>query len=325
MKLTYRFLCAVNILYLTYLISIFFTKTPKETSLPVLTENVRPTTQVREIATGLDFTSIKKSKYYMNVPHRILPKHFCRQRSILLVMVHSQPANKLARASIRRSWGSSENRQKNNVSMFFLLGYTPNSHLQEYVAGESAQFGDIIQVNFTDCFRNATLKSLMMLKLANLHCKDSVQYLLKVEDDVLVNLRNIVEMLGRDHYAQLLIGRLLFRKTPVRDPGSVWYVPDNFYPGKVYPNYLESFAYLMSMEVARKLYEVALEQVMFHIEDVFITGILAKEAKISPQHSALFLGGGNKHLMSKCIKHYFVFTGMSASQMISQDFFLSRC
>lgn len=46
------------------------------------------------------------------------------------------------------------------------------------------------------------------------------------------------------------------------------------YPGRVYPNYLSGTAYVMTPDTVAKLYQAALKIPLFHLEDVYITGML---------------------------------------------------
>nr|XP_050050571.2 beta-1,3-galactosyltransferase 4-like [Dermacentor andersoni] len=66
--------------------------------------------------------------------------------------------------------------------------------LQERVANESARYGDIIQADFRDTYRNLTLKSVFLLKWAFMYCSRA-QFLLKTDDDVFVNVDNLVRFL----------------------------------------------------------------------------------------------------------------------------------
>lgn len=49
-------------------------------------------------------------------------------------------------------------------------------------------------------------------------------------------------------------------------------MPTYMYPYKIYPNYLSGVGYLMSSNVAMKLYEESFAVPIIHMEDVFITG-----------------------------------------------------
>lgn len=60
------------------------------------------------------------------------------------------------------------------------------------------------------------------------------------------------------------------------------YAPKYMYSEKIYPNYLSGTGYVMSLDVAFKLYRAALTTPLLHLEDVYITGLCAKHAKIRP-------------------------------------------
>lgn len=54
------------------------------------------------------------------------------------------------------------------------------------------------------------------------------------------------------------------------------------YSERIYPNYLSGTGYVMSLDVAFKLYHAALTTPLLHLEDVYITGLCAKYAKVRP-------------------------------------------
>lgn len=60
------------------------------------------------------------------------------------------------------------------------------------------------------------------------------------------------------------------------------------YSDPLYPNYLSGTGYLMSVDVADKLYKAALITPIFHLEDVYITGMCARNALIKPKNNPLF-------------------------------------
>lgn len=60
------------------------------------------------------------------------------------------------------------------------------------------------------------------------------------------------------------------------------------YSHRLYPNYLSGTGYVMSINVAHQLYQVALKTPLFHLEDVFITGICANKRGIRPKDDMRF-------------------------------------
>lgn len=59
-------------------------------------------------------------------------------------------------------------------------------------------------------------------------------------------------------------------------------MPKYMYSEKAYPNYLSGTAYVMSLDVAARIYKEALRTPILHLEDVYITGVCAKRAKLRP-------------------------------------------
>jgi len=68
---------------------------------------------------------------------------------------------------------------------------------------------------------------------------------------------------------------------------------------KQYPNYLSGSGYVMSRDVVESLYNAALVTPLLYLEDVFLTGLCARQARITPTHHAGFYYG--KRPMAPCI------------------------
>lgn len=66
------------------------------------------------------------------------------------------------------------------------------------------------------------------------------------------------------------------------------YSPNYMYNGEFYPNHLSGTAYLMSEPAARKLYEACLSTPIFHLEDVYVTGIVASKIELRRTNHPLF-------------------------------------
>jgi beta-1,3-galactosyltransferase 1 len=54
------------------------------------------------------------------------------------------------------------------------------------------------------------------------------------------------------------------------------------YLDRTYPSYLSGTGYVMSSDVALRLYKAALSTPILHLEDVYITGLCAKRAGLKP-------------------------------------------
>lgn len=64
----------------------------------------------------------------------------------------------------------------------------------------------------------------MMLKLVSQYCLNATKYLMKIDDDMFLNTKSLVEMLeNRPSNTDLLVGKLICGAKPIRDTNSKWY------------------------------------------------------------------------------------------------------
>ncbi|XP_052902642.1 uncharacterized protein LOC128310129 isoform X1 [Anopheles moucheti] len=195
--------------------------------------------------------------------------------------------------------------------------------LQLRIVNESEVYGDIIQESFIDSYNNLTLKTIMMLKWVTNNCDGKVKFIMKCDDDTFVNVPNLLHVLlggtvplykaaisfydtntvavksPKNRLIEgkyLLTGFLFCDAKPIGDTTSKWYSPTYMYDKEVYPNYLSGTAYLMNFETAKLLYRASLSTPIFHLEDVYLTGIVADRVKIRRRHHPLFFYSYTKDL-----------------------------
>jgi len=163
----------------------------------------------------------------------------------------------------------------------FLVGQQVNNTHQELLKNEHEEYGDIIQESFIDTYANLTVKSLMLLKWFSQNC-DNTKYVMKTDDDMYINLVKLYDIVQSNKKPNLLLGSLICNAIPIKDPYNKWYVPTYMFSEKKYPNYLSGTAYLMDKSAAGKLYNASLDTPMFHLEDIYVTGILSSKVHIRP-------------------------------------------
>ena len=61
---------------------------------------------------------------------------------------------------------------------------------------------------------------------------------------------------------------------PARDKNSKWYMPEENFPGKVWPIYCRGGMYTTSSDMVKKLYEVSRRTPRLYLDDVWITGFM---------------------------------------------------
>ncbi len=142
---------------------------------------------------GPIFNDVTNFKY----PIEIYP---CRKTGGLFVAVVSAPDYFDKRQVIRQTWLRHmfmlSDVGKINLNGFgFFLGLTRNKDTQKRIEEESAKYNDIIQIDMMDDYYNLTLKDVGLTNWLYNHCSQ-VDFVLKVDDDVYVNVHNLLTVLG---------------------------------------------------------------------------------------------------------------------------------
>ncbi|KAA0200473.1 hypothetical protein HAZT_HAZT006448 [Hyalella azteca] len=176
------------------------------------------------------------------------------------------------------------------TKLLFVLGREENGGFPVSAAlmNEQKAHGDLVVENFIDTYFNLTLKSLFLIKYVKMNCPN-VKYVAKVDDDVFLHVPNLHRTLTtKDTTEKLIMGFIICNSQITVDPRSKWYSPHYMYAGDHYPNYLSGTAYILSSSVLTPLLEAAMLTPLFHLEDVYITGILAQKIGVTPQDSVDF-------------------------------------
>ncbi|KAH6930841.1 hypothetical protein HPB50_019727 [Hyalomma asiaticum] len=147
----------------------------------------------------------------------INPREVCRSEAPVdyLFLVLSAPEYVDRRNAIRRTWAKDVKGSSGN-KVLFLLGKPDTDKLQSALELESLGHGDIVQENFSDTYRNLSLKSVMLLRWASLHSPQA-RFVVKIDDDCFPYLANFYRpMHGQPDDA--IYGEPLHKHIPSRDP-----------------------------------------------------------------------------------------------------------
>jgi hypothetical protein len=114
----------------------------------------------------------------------------------------------------------------------FVMGLSENQTINEQVVEEFNTYHDILQIEILDSYYVATIKIFNTFKWITDYCSNT-KYILKVNDDVLVNTPNLInEFKNVIPYKQNhMFGQYLGPAGPDRNPASKWYVPESEYVG----------------------------------------------------------------------------------------------
>ena len=165
------------------------------------------------------------------------------------------------------------------MKIIFILG-TGSQNYMEFVAQEAGNFTDIAQCGFLDSYRNLTWKHLMGLRWVKDFCIHA-QYLLKIDDDVIVDTNSVSDSLQTAEidlngiYCSLAHG-----EGPIRDKNHKNHASKEEYAGTKYPDLCRGFAYLVSTRWLSELYKATESERFLWLDDIYVTGILAEKASV---------------------------------------------
>ncbi|KAH8235002.1 hypothetical protein KR032_007540 [Drosophila birchii] len=230
-----------------------------------------------------------QSTYLMDMPNfeYKINQPACDKDVKALILIHSAINNAEKRRLIRITWGNRSYINRTPLRVIFLLGAVSSKYApawQKRIDQENQSYGDVIQGNFVDAYRNMTYKHAMALKWFTENCAHA-QLLVKVDDDVFVNTPQLVKYMEDPTLPEhqllaqpdLLLCRIVRESRVKRSYRSKWRVTYKEYPHRFYPHYCPGMAIVYASDVVRRLYKAAQKAKYFWVDDVLVTGILAEE------------------------------------------------
>ncbi|GLD71416.1 beta-1,3-galactosyltransferase 2-like protein [Lates japonicus] len=217
-------------------------------------------------------------KFIINEPQK------CEEeKPYLVLIVPVAPANRAHRDVIRNTWGGESLVLGKVVKLFFLLGLQTGEgteQLREQLLQESTEHRDLIQSDFLDCYKNLTIKTMMMLEWLDAYCSGA-SYAMKIDSDMFLNVPNLINMLSNAPKKNYMSGLVVRQAAVLRDQTSKWCLPVELYPHPRYPRYALGLGYVLSLDLPKKLVGASRHIKAVYIEDVYL-GLCMKYLGISP-------------------------------------------
>jgi hypothetical protein len=120
--------------------------------------------------------------------------------------VNSAPGNFDRRHNIRQTWRNHlkdahhrERHQLATAGFTFTVGLTDDAETQQKIEQEAKTYGDIIQIGMEDFYKNLSMKMAGLFNWLYKYCNAKVDFVMKVDDDVYVNVRNLAHFV-QDYY-----------------------------------------------------------------------------------------------------------------------------
>lgn len=247
----------------------------------------------------------------------------------VLVIVHTAPNHFDRRRGIRKTWTNNTFfSDLGTVRVLFLLGRVKDPKLQVQIETEFKTFGDLLQGDFIDAYRNLTHKGVMAYKWMSERCRNA-QFILKVDDDITVNMYKLfTEVLPKykGKTKQILCNHIHPGTMPIiRNKKSKWYVSENhFREQKFYPRYCSGFLVLFTKDIIPAMYRSASLTPFFWVDDVYLYGLVPSHVP-GIQYNGIQKGSHqlNGRMAIKCYKNVtktcdFLVTGAGESAVMEE-------
>ncbi|KAH8276383.1 beta-1,3-galactosyltransferase 5 [Drosophila bipectinata] len=244
----------------------------------------------------------------------LLRSNVCRKadRELLAILIVTSYAGHDALRSAHRQAIPQSKLAEMGLQRVFLLAALPSREhflTQEQLVSEQKRFGDLLQGNFVEDYRNLSYKHVMGLRWAAQECKDHAKFIIKLDDDIIYDvfhLRRHLEALevGQPALATsstLLSGFVLDAKPPIRLKANKWYVTRQEYPHALYPAYLSGWMYITNVPTASRLVAEAERVPIFWIDDTWLTGVVRTRLGIPlERHNDWF--SANAEFLDCCVR-----------------------
>ena len=236
---------------------------------------------------------ISNANHVLAIKHKIMvdeiaftiqPKMKAMEKATIQAFVLSAPQHFERRNIIRSTWANTTTFPQ--IQTVFMVGIASQLDINRKLEEEALKYTDIVQADFIDTYYNLTLKTLMGLKWMSINKHDQTPFVLKIDDDVVVNPFQLVEFLNSYlttndviTHDNKLICKSWTNAVAVRDKSSKFYVTQEEYDKKTYPTYCDGPAYILTGDLPRKLYDQAIKSMYhFKFEDIYVA-ILAQNLK----------------------------------------------
>lgn len=227
----------------------------------------------------------------------------------LLLVIKSSPVNYDRREVLRKTWAEERRHKGVWIRRVFLSGTTGSGfekqRLNQLLALEQQEYGDILQWDFQERFYNLTLKQILFLDWMQRRCPEA-RFLLNGDDDVFANTDNMVDFLqglpGNDGGEHLFTGHLIQNVGPIRSPSSKYFIPVQVQQSDSYPPYCGGGGFLLSGHTALVIFNMSRSISILPIDDVYMGMCLARAGLQPSSHMGVKTAG--LHIPSRTLDEF---------------------
>ena len=205
----------------------------------------------------------------------LLKPNKCDIGDEVVVLVHSHAANFELRSSQRKSGNFSQ-----HLKFVFIL-FKSSSVEESEIVKEHSIHGDILLGDKEESYYNLVNKHIKGLYWAEDNCPD-VKYIIKMDDDISVDFTGLLAVANKNKpkTSKWMMGMLQMKLPILRNMISKGAVTEEEFSGQLYPDFLSGWCYVSTPSAVSNLLNLVEDEDMFWIDDVWVTGVLARKAEV---------------------------------------------
>ena len=211
------------------------------------------------------------------IPVKVLKQNLnvCRSAGLQYIFyVHSAVSHFAKRHTVRQTWGNKNLFKDHRTAILFLIGTTNDPGVQRRLDAEFKRFGDLVQGDFIDDYRNMTQKAILGIQYISGHCSH-IPHAIKADDDVMVDIFRVMSMVNSQKHHDFVIcyhwHDMNILRTHKKDwQTERWGIPDYLFPGQLfYPPYCAGLGYVIKTKLLGQMYKHVKSIPYIHVDDVF--------------------------------------------------------
>ncbi|XP_029644263.1 beta-1,3-galactosyltransferase 2 [Octopus sinensis] len=252
----------------------------------------------------------RKTAYPLTIdsPYLINNPDICKEEKDLtfIVIVHTAPDHTDRRLSIRQTWANKHFFRNMSLRIVFLLGRSDNPQIEFRIKNENLIYGDLVQGDFKDSYRNLTHKGVLGFRWITENCQHA-KMVIKVDDDVFVNIFKVYKevYLKYKNLSHYILCHVRKKNTSpiIRSKDHLkWKVNDDEFRGFThYPTpYCNGYAVFIAPDLIRGMYQASFTTPFFWIDDVYLYGLLPSKIANVTYHSLVGSFNLNEITTLKC-------------------------
>ncbi|KAL6734235.1 hypothetical protein Aduo_004797 [Ancylostoma duodenale] len=241
------------------------------------------------------FQNVKFKDSRLQVARYIaVPKAAMCSNTTFIVVVHMRAEDHARRRRWRATYGNHHLRENFKYNLIFSIGIPSKTRDHDLITEESEIYGDILQADYIDAYRNITYKQLAELRYFASSC-ENITAVVKLDDDVAWSVNKTAEFISKKVHPNELYCARRDSHTPMTHEGMKWSITKEEWGRGQFPVHCLGMIYIVSLSAVRRMLATVHLQKFFWIDDVFITGVLTEASNVSVRNIVDIIGEGVRY------------------------------